>query len=95
MIMAFFTIWVVGMRFNEATAAHVMHEDRIFLRPEPDNPHDPKAIRVLSGDGVRNLGHVSRDSISFVPELPSSGRAFEVHTSYIESDKAVRLILVT
>jgi hypothetical protein len=38
---------------------------RLLLRPEPDNPHDPNAVAVLTEEGLA-LGYVPRDLASRV-----------------------------
>jgi HIRAN domain len=44
---------------GEADTGRVRHETSATLEPEPDNPHDPEAVKVLL-EG-RHVGYLSRD----------------------------------
>jgi hypothetical protein len=51
---------VVGMRFRLESMAAVQHlvaGDLLFLRREPDNPHDKNAIRVEAESGI-HIGYL-------------------------------------
>jgi hypothetical protein len=54
------------MRFNDITTPEAEAYSTVFLVPEPKNPFDKNAIKVigLGSDGKTRtvLGHVSRDS---------------------------------
>jgi hypothetical protein len=56
------TYFVEGM---EELEPHLSIDDRLAFLREPDNPHDPQAIVIRNGDGVK-LGYVPRaDNIVF------------------------------
>lgn len=44
---------------GEAGGGRVRHEAKATLEPEPDNPHDPEAVKVLL-EG-RHVGYLSRE----------------------------------
>ncbi len=51
---------VVGMRFRRESLAAVQHlkvGDCLFLRREPDNPHDKNAIRAETESGI-HIGYI-------------------------------------
>ena len=50
------TFSIAGINFRSGIREKLGIND-IFLVPEPDNPHDPKAIKVMSSDGI-HLGYV-------------------------------------
>jgi hypothetical protein len=49
---------VAGHRHYPASQAHISVGDLATLVPEPDNPHDPQAVRIDVGGQA--IGHVSR-----------------------------------
>lgn len=95
--MTFFDLTAVGMRFAEtepgAHASELMELGEILLRPEPDNPHDPKAVLVCAPDG-RPLAHVSRETLVNLPPLPAEGRLFTVHHAVRRGNAAILFALL-
>jgi hypothetical protein len=75
------TFFVRGLRFRpEATQNEVLRlrpGDPLVLEPEPDNPHDSLAVRVLSGRRTQ-LGHVPRYLAPDVQRLRDLGVDVEV-----------------
>ena len=79
------TLEVVGESYYQAHLWRLVggfHEDRVriavraVLDPEPDNPHDANAVRVLVDDGV--VGYLSReDAASYLPGLQALMRERE------------------
>ena len=57
----------VGLRHYRAAAKQVDEGDTVVLRREPNNPHDPNAIRLLNA--MRNMEHFGYLSVSFVVTL--------------------------
>lgn len=100
----FFEVTIVGMRFQpDVTQSQVLDMPKLFLKPQPDNPYDPKAIAVIDSSAKhkskdkegkeRILGHVSRDTIDQVPkDLPPEGRAYELYLCDASGPHAVRAV---
>lgn len=57
---------VAGTTFRHDAVKGVMHHSKVEIEPEPDNPHDPNALKVLvSGEHV---GYVPRGSKPISPD---------------------------
>ena len=92
----FFEVTVVGMRFQEnVTQSDVLDLPTLFLKPQPDNPHDPKAVAVLCPKTRRILGHVSRDTLSQIPPCPPEGKNYEIYLCDSSGPYAVRIVAFT
>lgn len=60
----------------------------VELQPEPDNPHDPKAIKVVV-DG-RHVGYIKAGSCAHIHKLLAAGRLMRV-TGFIGGGKSKTL----
>lgn len=58
------------------------------LQPEPDNPHDPKAIKVLVGD--THIGYIKAGSCAHIHKLLREDRILRISCS-IGGGKSKRL----
>lgn len=95
-----FSFVLVGMKYNGVTAKEVERYTKLVIVPEPDNPHDSNAIRVMgheSGGDTTTLGHMSRDSL---PQAGDSltlyapkGAVHRVYSSHARSQGAVEVII--
>ncbi len=74
---------VQGIRYdNRADAAiDVPKGDQLLLQADPDNPHDPWAIRVLFNG--QHIGYVQRDKAKIISREMQLGRAFQAHAKKI------------
>jgi hypothetical protein len=88
----FFSLTLVGMRYNAVEAKDVLSHVRFNLKPEPSNKYDKNAVQVFSEDGLL-LGHVSRSSLGALPELTEEGEKFDAVHVYRESLNAIRIVL--
>lgn len=61
---------VVGISFRPASAKAAMDTltigDRLLLEPEPSNPYDSNAVRVIEPESGEFIGFLSRESNSEV-----------------------------
>lgn len=93
--MSFLEFVLVGMRHNDVRPQAACGYNFYLLLPEPENPHDAKAVRVLGGarlDGEwRMLGHVARGSQAALPPLPTTGSVFESYVAYLDTPNAARI----
>ena len=67
---------IVGVTFDDrqAVLATLAAGDRLLLRREPGNPHDPHAVRVVAADG-RAVGYLSgRVAGRIAPAMDAGGR---------------------
>lgn len=55
-----YLVGIVGERSYQPQIRRCREGARALLMPEPDNPHDPRAIRVVSAGGT--IGYIARDS---------------------------------
>ncbi|MGX7926488.1 HIRAN domain-containing protein [Tsuneonella sp. HG094] len=56
-----YSVGIVGESNYQAAIRNLREGERVFLQPEPDNPHDPRAIAVRDGEG-QTIGYIPRDS---------------------------------
>jgi hypothetical protein len=63
-------------------ASSVRVGDRLVLQAEPDNPHDPYAIRVLLGD--KHIGYVQRDKARILSREMSFGRQVQAFAKTVK-----------
>ncbi|MEJ6008657.1 HIRAN domain-containing protein [Novosphingobium aquae] len=71
---------VVGGRFLNANGSSRQFEtmlcdpgERVDLRPEPKNPHDPRAVAVFSARG-QQIGYLTAERCGRIGALIQSGR---------------------
>lgn len=55
---------VQGIRYTNRADAASRFTEPLLLEPEPDNPHDPYAIKVLYGD--QHIGYIQHDKAKIV-----------------------------
>jgi len=64
---------VAGVRFHNYKDANLTVGDALTAEPEPENPYDPNAIKVLK-DGIM-IGHVPRTDTEIIhkalPDKPN------------------------
>ena len=51
--MAPFVFAVAGVSYYQDTAYKIQPQQRVWLIPEPDNPHDAHAVAVMTDEGAR------------------------------------------
>lgn len=56
-----YTVHLVGEANYQAAIANLSTGDPVTIQPEPDNPHDPRALRCADMTGA-TIGHIERDS---------------------------------
>lgn len=56
--------------------------ERLVLKREPENPHDPNAVAVLRESGAQ-IGYVSRRNAEWVAPLLDEGRRMEAQIEQI------------
>lgn len=56
-----YTAHLVGESHYQPAVRRLREGDPVTLVAEPDNPHDPRAVRVVAPDG-ETIGYVERDS---------------------------------
>src|ERR1017187_2829611 len=68
---------VAGFRFHTGMALSEMMRpcDTLALVAEPDNPHDPRAVRLDFGD--MHVGYVPRDHNTIIATLLAQGAPLE------------------
>lgn len=73
-----------------------MEELRVYLSPEPYNPHDPYAIAVLLEDdeGCRHLGYIKREMARILSPLLESGITLSAHLARLSHDSAEVMVMV-
>lgn len=59
----------VGMRFRPEPYTFDGSETRIRFEPEPTNPHDGRAIKVLIDDDDRHVAYVARTHLEWLHQL--------------------------
>lgn len=63
---------VVGITFRPASAKEAMDSlvigDRLLFEPEPSNPYDSNAVKVIEPESGEFIGYLSRESNSEVAE---------------------------
>lgn len=81
---------VAGYRYYEAADARpfMQHRDRLELRPEPNNPHDPYAIEVFWQD--RKLGYVPRTNNRPIHDLLERGETLVARCMMCEEEVHLR-----
>lgn len=96
------TLWsftLVGMKYHGTTAKEAEEYNRVVLVPEPNNPIDRKAIKVLgynAADDVKVLGYVSMDSQPTQRvKVPAhdEGTIYQVYSSRASSSGATQFLL--
>lgn len=66
---------VVGTRYegrDRVVSEFCRIGGRVFLAPEPENVHDPHAIRVLCANGMQ-IGYVPREHAAYLSRIMESG----------------------
>ena len=54
-----FVTWLAGFRFYEVSAGEAFDPGkRLIMRPQPDNPVDPRAVAVFDETGTSEGGHL-------------------------------------
>ncbi len=56
-----YTVHLVGEANYQAAIASLSAGDPVTIQPEPDNPHDPRALRCTDLTGA-TIGYIERDS---------------------------------
>lgn len=56
-----YTVHLVGEANYQAAIANLSTGDLVTIHPEPDNPHDPRALRCSDQTGA-TIGYIERDS---------------------------------
>lgn len=56
-----YTVHLVGEANYQAAIAKLSPGDPVTIQPEPDNPHDPRALRCADVTGA-TIGYIERDS---------------------------------
>lgn len=73
---------VVGISFRSAEAKAVMDNlangDRLLLEPEPSNPYDSNAVRVIEPESGEFIGFLSRESNSEVAAHLAEDKPYHV-----------------
>lgn len=78
---------IAGITYHSDTAMKHLGENVGYLLPEPDNPHDANAIRIMTTD-CQPIGYVPRDMTATIREqvtLPCQCYYYIGH--YINGDK--------
>lgn len=73
---------------DETIYEYVFAPQRVELIPEPDNPHDPKAIKVVA-DGT-HIGYIKAGSCAHVHKLLEADRIVRI-SCFISGGKGKRL----
>ncbi len=85
------TFFVHGLRHRggeaEEEARRLAPGDPLVLKPEPENPHDPLALRVLTTLRGTHLGFVPRYLCEDVPCRQGASRAFSAGSTWPERDR--------
>lgn len=55
-----YSVGIVGESNYQSAIRDLREGEKVFLEPEPDNRHDPRAIAVRDGDG-ETIGYIPRD----------------------------------
>lgn len=55
-----YRVGIVGEANYQRAIAGLREGEVVLLRPEPDNPHDPRAVAVTDGDGA-TIGYLPRE----------------------------------
>jgi hypothetical protein len=95
----YFSIVIVGMKYNNVEIKPVLELTKFFLKPEPTNKYDKNAVQVY-GNLLDNaeavlIGHVAKSELGKLPELPPEGDWFEARVVYRETANAVYSLLYT
>ena len=86
---------IVGVNFrpHEAKVAHAALSigDEVFLEPEPENPYDPMAVKVIASD--EHIGYIARTNNYEVSDWLNDDGEVEARVVAFEGNK--KIILVT
>ena len=81
----FMDLAVAGTRYHRyaAVAATLRAGDRLLLRREPGNPHDPNAVEIVT-EGGEKLGYVPRGAAAaLAPRLDAGERIGAAITGFL------------
>lgn len=73
---------VAGVRFYNWKSADIQPGDTLTLEPEPTNPYDPNAIKVLKG--TTQVGHVPRTHTEQVHGIINTGVPYSALVQYAD-----------
>lgn len=88
---------VRGTHFARENIALVVAGDDVCLDPEPDNPHDPRAIRVcvLRGNTLLHVGYVPRENCEQLHGLLSQSAVWNTKIHSVTNDDSGLMVLVS
>jgi hypothetical protein len=95
----YFSIVIVGMKYNDVEIKNVLELKKFFLKPEPSNKYDQNAVQVygeiLDDSEPKLLGHIAKSELGKLPDLPEEGEWFEARVVYKETANAIYSLLYT
>ena len=95
----YFSIIIVGMKYHNIETKDVLELKSFFLKPEPKNKYDSKAVQVFGyikgGSELKIVGYISNNELHKLPNIDEKGEFFEARVVYRETANAIYSLLYT
>jgi len=75
-----------GSSRQEFIRSEVAEDDKLNLEPEPGNPYDPNAVKVLSSKG-NQIGYLSREMAEKVKPAMDNQTEIHVTAKWVNGEK--------